>query len=43
VEDSNGEVIRVLKVFGGGLIATAAMSKSEALQLLESGGGIVGL
>lgn len=45
VEDGNGEVIRVFEGFGGGsdLIATAAMREAQALQLLESGGGIVGL
>ncbi|MCC5655545.1 hypothetical protein LC608_00760 [Nostoc sp. XA010] len=43
IQDENGEVIRVLARLGGGsdLIATAVMSKAEALQLLESGGGIV--
>ncbi len=43
IQDENGEVIRVLARLGGGydLIATAVMSKAEALQLLESGGVIV--
>ncbi len=43
IQDDNGEVIRVLARLGGGsdLIATAVMSKAEALQLLESGGLIV--
>ncbi|MCC5621714.1 hypothetical protein [Nostoc sp. CHAB 5715] len=43
IQDKNGKVIRVLARLGGGsdLIATAVMSKAEALQLLESGGGIV--
>jgi hypothetical protein len=43
IQHENGEVIRVLVRLGGesDLIATAVMSKAEALQLLESGGGIV--
>ncbi|WP_392481202.1 hypothetical protein [Nostoc sp. C110] len=43
IQDENGEVIRVLERLGGGsdLIATAVISKAEAVKLLESGGGIV--
>jgi len=43
IEDENGKTLRVFQRLGGGsdLIATARMTKAEALQLLESGGGIV--
>lgn len=43
VEDDAGEIVRVFEGFGGtsDLIATAVLSEAEALQLLESGGGIV--
>jgi hypothetical protein len=43
IEDENGKIIRVFQRLGGGsdLIATARMTKAEALQLLELGGGIV--
>lgn len=43
IKDENGKIIRVFQRLGRGadLIATAVMSKAEALQLLESGGVIV--
>ncbi|WP_228014517.1 hypothetical protein [Fortiea sp. LEGE XX443] len=43
IEDENGKILRVFQRLGGGsdLIATARMTKAEALQLLELGGGIV--
>ncbi|MCC5641139.1 hypothetical protein LC593_36025 [Nostoc sp. CHAB 5844] len=43
IEDENGKIIRVFQGLGRGsdLITAARMTKAEALQLLESGGGII--
>ncbi|BAB72633.1 hypothetical protein ACN23B_03365 [Anabaena sp. FACHB-709] len=43
IKDEKGKIIRVFQGLGRGsdLIATAKMSKAEAVQLLESGGLIV--